>query len=179
MLGLLRSGLLAIPDFDTFLAKAPDAGRSAPGLAFAMRIAQRSIVMDRLLAPSELPLTLELLVRVASRHASTAMAMNQQGGGVSLPVPPQLPALLQAIKAGANEALMLDPHGFVASCNSTNFFIVKNGRVRTSTGRFNFCGITRANVIGLCREAGADVMVAGTSVFGASDRRAAIVALRG
>ena len=103
MLGLLRSGLLAIPDFDTFLAKAPDAGRSAPGLAFAMRIAQRSIVMDRLLAPSELPLTLELLVRVASRHASTAMAMNQQGGGVSLPVPPQLPALLQAIKEVAQQ----------------------------------------------------------------------------
>ncbi len=63
-------------------------------------------------------------------------------------------ALLQAIKAGANEALMLDPHGFVASCNSTNFFIVKNGRVRTSTGRFNFCGITRANVLKVSREAG-------------------------
>ncbi len=63
-------------------------------------------------------------------------------------------ALLQAIQAGANEALMLDPHGFVASCNSTNFFIVKNGRVRTSTGRFNFCGITRANVLGVSRAAG-------------------------
>ncbi len=63
-------------------------------------------------------------------------------------------ALLQAIKAGANEALMLDPHGFVASCNSTNFFIVRNGRVRTSTGRYNFCGITRANVLKLSREAG-------------------------
>lgn len=63
-------------------------------------------------------------------------------------------ALLQAIKAGANEALMLDPHGFVASCNSTNFFIVKDGVVKTSTGRFNFCGITRANVLKVSRAAG-------------------------
>jgi branched-chain amino acid aminotransferase len=59
-------------------------------------------------------------------------------------------ALLQAIQAGAHEALMLDPLGFVASCNSTNFFIVRDGAVVTSTGRFNFKGITRAKVIGLC-----------------------------
>jgi branched-chain amino acid aminotransferase len=59
-------------------------------------------------------------------------------------------ALLQAIQAGANEALMLDPHGFVASCNSTNFFIVRRGRVLTSTGRCNFKGITRQKVIELC-----------------------------
>jgi branched-chain amino acid aminotransferase len=59
-------------------------------------------------------------------------------------------ALIQAIKAGAHEALMLDPSGFVASCNSTNFFIVAGGRVVTSTGRFNFKGITRQNIIELC-----------------------------
>jgi branched-chain amino acid aminotransferase len=59
-------------------------------------------------------------------------------------------ALLQAIQAGAHEALMLDPLGFVASCNSTNFFIVRDGAVVTSTGRFNFRGITRAKVIELC-----------------------------
>lgn len=59
-------------------------------------------------------------------------------------------ALLQAIQAGAHEALMLDPAGFVASCNSTNFFIVRDGVVMTSTGRFNFRGITRGKVIGLC-----------------------------
>ncbi|MGG5808288.1 aminotransferase class IV [Falsiroseomonas sp. CW058] len=58
--------------------------------------------------------------------------------------------LLQAIQAGAHEALMLDPLGFVASCNSTNFFIVRDGAVVTSTGRFNFKGITRAKVIALC-----------------------------
>jgi branched-chain amino acid aminotransferase len=59
-------------------------------------------------------------------------------------------ALLQAIQAGAHEALMLDPAGFVASCNSTNFFIVRDGGVVTSTGRFNFKGITRGKVIELC-----------------------------
>ena len=59
-------------------------------------------------------------------------------------------ALNQAIKAGADEALMLDDRGFVSSCNATNFFIVKNGQVLTSTGANCFNGITRANVIELC-----------------------------
>jgi branched-chain amino acid aminotransferase len=63
-------------------------------------------------------------------------------------------ALLQAIAAGAHEALMLDPHGFVSSCNSTNFFIVRDGAVMTSTGRFCFNGITRAKVIELCASEG-------------------------
>ncbi|OLP42287.1 aminotransferase class IV [Rhizobium oryziradicis] len=63
-------------------------------------------------------------------------------------------ALIQAINAGADEALMLDPHGFVASCNSTNFFIVRGEELWTSTGRFNFNGITRKKVIKLYAEAG-------------------------
>lgn len=66
-------------------------------------------------------------------------------------------ALIQAINAGADEALMLDPRGFVASCNSTNFFIVRKGEVWTSTGRYCMPGITRANVIRLCRENGIPV----------------------
>lgn len=66
-------------------------------------------------------------------------------------------ALIQAVKAGADEALMLDPHGFVASCNSTNFFFVKDGCVRTSSGRYNFKGITRGKVIEVCQ--GGDVPV--------------------
>ena len=56
-------------------------------------------------------------------------------------------ALIQAINAGADEALMLDPSGFVASCNSTNFFIVRGRELWTSTGRFSFKGITRKAVI--------------------------------
>jgi branched-chain amino acid aminotransferase len=61
-------------------------------------------------------------------------------------------ALLEAIDAGADEALMLDPHGYVSSCNATNFFWVKNGEVMTSSGEYCFNGVTRANVIRLCEE---------------------------
>jgi len=63
-------------------------------------------------------------------------------------------ALIQAIKAGADEALMLDPHGFVSSCNATNFFFVRGGEVFTSTGDYCFNGVTRANVIALCQAHG-------------------------
>lgn len=63
-------------------------------------------------------------------------------------------ALLEAIGAGADEALMLDPHGFVSSCNATNFFFVRDGVVMTSRGEYCFNGVTRANVIRLCREHG-------------------------
>lgn len=63
-------------------------------------------------------------------------------------------ALLQAISAGADEALMLDPHGFVASCNSTNFFIVRGDELWTSTGRYSFNGITQRVVIDAYRAQG-------------------------
>ena len=63
-------------------------------------------------------------------------------------------ALIQAIHAGADEALMLDPRGFVASCNSTNFFIVRDGELWTSTGAYSFKGITQKNVIEAWRAAG-------------------------
>jgi branched-chain amino acid aminotransferase len=66
-------------------------------------------------------------------------------------------ALIQAIQAGADEALMLDPHGFVSSCNSTNFFAVRHGALWTSSGRYCFNGITRATVVRLAREAGIPV----------------------
>ncbi|MCP4490337.1 MAG: aminotransferase class IV [Gammaproteobacteria bacterium] len=61
-------------------------------------------------------------------------------------------ACIQATKAGADEALMLDPHGFVATCNSTHFFIVKNGEVWTSSGDYCLDGITRGVVIRLCEQ---------------------------
>jgi branched-chain amino acid aminotransferase len=63
-------------------------------------------------------------------------------------------ALLEAIKVGADEALMLDPHGFVSSCNATNFFWVRDGEVRTSRGDYCFNGVTRGNVIRLCETHG-------------------------
>jgi branched-chain amino acid aminotransferase len=67
-------------------------------------------------------------------------------------------ACIQASTAGADEALMLDPHGFVATCNSTHFFIVAGpadaSQVLTSDGRYCLAGITRANVLELCHRNG-------------------------
>lgn len=60
-------------------------------------------------------------------------------------------ALVQAIEAGADEALMLDVNGMVATCNATNFFIVTKGEVWTSTGQYCMNGITRGKVIEACR----------------------------
>jgi len=61
-------------------------------------------------------------------------------------------ACIQASVAGADEALMLDPDGFVATCNSTHFFIVRHGTVMTSDGRYCLGGITRGHVLSLCRD---------------------------
>ncbi|MCB2113031.1 MAG: aminotransferase class IV [Parvularculaceae bacterium] len=63
-------------------------------------------------------------------------------------------ACIQAAKAGADEALMLDSHGFVATCNSTHFFIVRNGELWTSSGDYCLGGITRAIVLELARANG-------------------------
>lgn len=60
-------------------------------------------------------------------------------------------ACLQAEAAGADEALMLDPHGFVNTTNACNFFIVRKGAVWTSTGDYCMSGVTRQKVIDLCR----------------------------
>ena len=63
-------------------------------------------------------------------------------------------ALIQATKAGADEALMLDPTGAVATCNATNFFVVRDESVWTSTGHYNLKGITRGMVLEVARAAG-------------------------
>ncbi|SMX25523.1 aminotransferase class IV [Boseongicola aestuarii] len=60
-------------------------------------------------------------------------------------------ACLQAEQAGADEALMLDPHGFVNTTNACNFFVVRKGEVWTSTGDYCMNGVTRQKVIDLCR----------------------------
>lgn len=64
---------------------------------------------------------------------------------------------IQAAKAGYDEALMLDPHGHVATCNSTHFFIVREGEVWTSSGDYCLDGITRRNIINLCKDNGLPV----------------------
>ena len=63
-------------------------------------------------------------------------------------------ACIQAAQAGADEALMLDPHSFVATCNSTHFFIGRRGEVWTSSGDYCLGGITRSHVLQLCRDNG-------------------------
>lgn len=68
-------------------------------------------------------------------------------------------ALLEAIKAGADEALMLDPYDHVSSCNATNFFWVRRGVVYTSSGAFCFNGITRDHVIALCRRHAVEIHI--------------------
>ncbi|HET8898209.1 MAG TPA: aminotransferase class IV [Rhodanobacteraceae bacterium] len=81
-------------------------------------------------------------------------------------------ACIQAQKAGYDEALMLDPHGFVATCNSTHFFIVRKGEVWTSSGKYCLGGITRANVLRLCREHGIPAFAKDfslTDVYGADE----------
>jgi branched-chain amino acid aminotransferase len=66
----------------------------------------------------------------------------------------EVQALVQAIEAGADEALMLDTRGFVSTCNATNFFIVRGDEVWTSTGAYCMNGITRHNVIRVCEKQG-------------------------
>ncbi|MCB1351714.1 MAG: D-amino acid aminotransferase [Rhodobacteraceae bacterium] len=66
-------------------------------------------------------------------------------------------ACIAAEKAGADEALMLDVHGFVNTTNACNFFIVRKGEVWTSTGDYCMNGITRAKVIDICRANGIPV----------------------
>lgn len=74
-------------------------------------------------------------------------------------------ACIQADKAGADEALMLDPDGFVATCNSTHFFIVRDGEVWTSPPDYCLGGITRGNIIRVCRENGIPVFEKRFSLF--------------
>ena len=81
-------------------------------------------------------------------------------------------ASIQATQAGADEALMLDPHGFVATCNSTHFFIVRKGELWTSSGKYCLGGITRSLVLEIAREAGIPVFEKDfslTDVYGADE----------
>lgn len=63
-------------------------------------------------------------------------------------------ACIQAMEAGADEGLMLDDRGFVATCNSTHFFIVRKGELWTSAGGYNLAGITRDAILRAARRAG-------------------------
>ncbi len=91
------------------------------------------------------------LATVAIRCTPAAMFDMRLNSHSRLPL---ILALRQAIAAGADEALMLDPHGFVSSCNATNLFFVRDRAVLTSSGEYCFNGITRGHVIELCHAHG-------------------------
>ena len=81
-------------------------------------------------------------------------------------------ASIQATQAGADEALMLDPHGFVATCNSTHFFIVRKGELWTSSGKYCLGGVTRGLVLEIARETGIPAIEKDfslTDVYGADE----------
>ncbi len=81
-------------------------------------------------------------------------------------------ASIQATQAGADEALMLDPHGFVATCNSTHFFIVRDGELWTSSGKYCLGGITRGVTLEVARKAGIPAIEKDfslTDVYGADE----------
>ena len=81
-------------------------------------------------------------------------------------------ASIQATQAGADEALMLDPHGFVATCNSTHFFIVRRGEVWTSSGKYCLGGITRGLTLEIAHDAGIPAIEKDfslTDVYGADE----------
>ncbi|RME92125.1 MAG: aminotransferase class IV [Bacteroidetes bacterium] len=77
----------------------------------------------------------------------------------------EVQALIQALEAGADEALMLDQQGFVATCNATNFFMVRKGEVWTSTGQYCMNGITRAKVLEASRRQGRPTFEKNFSLF--------------
>ncbi len=77
----------------------------------------------------------------------------------------EVQALIQAIEAGYDEALMLDVNGFVSTCNATNFFMVKNREIWTSTGEYCMNGITRGNIIRVCKENGIPIFQKNFSLF--------------
>lgn len=74
-------------------------------------------------------------------------------------------ACLQAEAAGADEALMLDPNGFVNTTNACNFFIVRKGEVWTSSGDYCMNGVTRQTVIDLCTANGIPVFEKNFSLY--------------
>jgi branched-chain amino acid aminotransferase len=81
-------------------------------------------------------------------------------------------ASIQATQAGTDEALMLDPHGFVATCNSTHFFIVRKGEVWTSSGKYCLGGITRGLALEVARDGGIPAIEKDfslTNVYGADE----------
>lgn len=117
----------------------PSLSRSGPTLVIIM---EHSKPVDRLQSAG---------IRLATVPQVRGLPMSQDAKYNSHSKLNCVIACLQAEQAGADEALMLDPHGFVNTTNACNFFIVRRGEVWTSTGDYCMNGVTRQKVIDLCR----------------------------
>jgi branched-chain amino acid aminotransferase len=131
----------------------PSLSRSGPTLVIIM---EHSKPVDRLDGPG---------IRLATVPQVRGLPMSQDAKYNSHSKLNCVIACLQAEQAGAEEALMLDPHGFVNTTNACNFFIVRKGEVWTSTGDYCMNGVTRAKVIELCRKDGIPVFEKNYSLY--------------
>lgn len=131
----------------------PSLSRSGPTLVIIM---EHSKPVDRLLSRG---------IRLATVPQVRGLPMSQDPKYNSHSKLNCVIACLQAEQAGADEALMLDPHGFVNTTNACNFFIVRRGEVWTSTGDYCMNGVTRQKVIDLCRRNGIPVFEKNFSLY--------------
>jgi branched-chain amino acid aminotransferase len=131
----------------------PSLSRSGPTFVIIM---EHSKPVDRLDGPG---------IRLATVPQVRGLPMSQDAKYNSHSKLNCVIACLQAEQAGADEALMLDPHGFVNTTNACNFFIVRRGEVWTSTGDYCMNGVTRAKVIELCRADGIPVFEKNFSLY--------------
>ncbi len=131
----------------------PSLSRSGPTLVIIM---EHSKPVDRLQSAG---------IRLATVPQVRGLPMSQDAKYNSHSKLNCVIACLQAEQAGADEALMLDPHGFVNTTNACNFFIVRRGEVWTSTGDYCMNGVTRAKVIELCRADGIPIFEKNFSLY--------------
>ncbi len=104
-------------------------------------------------------------VRLVSVHVRRGLPDTQDPKLNSLSKLNCILAMLAAMQSGADEALMLDVNGFVSTCNSVNFFLIRDGEVWTSTGDYCMNGITRAKTLDLCRDLGIPVRQRNFSLY--------------
>ena len=131
----------------------PSLSRSGPTLVIIM---EHSKPVDRLQSAG---------IRLATVPQVRGLPMSQDAKYNSHSKLNCVIACLQAEQAGADEGLMLDPHGFVNTTNACNFFIVRRGEVWTSTGDYCMNGVTRQKVIDLCRAEDIPVFEKNYSLF--------------
>jgi len=124
------------------------------------------------LAEHKAPVPRAAGLRLATVHVRRGAPDVQDAGWNSHSKLNCIAACVAAAKAGADEGLMLDPHGFVATCNSTNFCIVRDGEVWAPTTKYQMAGVTRAVVLRAAAAAGITVRETDfslTAVYGADE----------